>query len=105
MKLILIHPDRDEGVALPWYYGRAYRRYDRRDTVCAIIPFNLVIGAWVDRILPFMRRGWMNERLHMADNEGYERGYHLGLLVGKDVAKREIQEAIDKLAREHGIIK
>ena len=69
----------DEGVRLSWWWGRAYRRYERDETVLTIIPLNFFVGWWVSALLPMLRRGYP-DRLSCAVEAAYRQGFHDGMM-------------------------
>lgn len=78
--------DRDRmGSAIPWWWGFAWRRYDMREDVLLVIPFNWVAGTlrqWWIRLCEGPRnkveeeiRKQLEDSRDLNNNLGYKDGY------------------------------
>ena len=96
MKIVITVDDRDlMGSLLPRWYGVAYRKFEVRLTVLAIIPLNLIIGSAFDIYRLFYRwlknDGW-KDKLGDAYWEGYKDGNISSDQQRERLAKRQRRE-------------
>lgn len=107
----LIRQDVPEFQVIPWWMGIAYRRYDRLETVCYVVPLNWVVclGLWVwwrlKRLNP-KDNYWLNGLQQAAYQIGYERGYERGYSSGSEAGlqtglRRQAIEEIEDRRKEY----
>lgn len=96
----LIRQDVPEFQVIPWWMGIAYRRYDRQETVCYVVPLNWVVclGLWVwwrlKRIGLMDSIYWFHSLQRAAYQVGYERGYQRGWERGYQAAETGLQTGL-----------
>ena len=78
MKILRIIDDRDlMGAKFPMWYGFAYRKFEVRQTVVAIIPFNLFI-RWAYqvywRVYSWLKSDGWRDKLDTAYWKGFNDG-------------------------------
>lgn len=96
MKIVTTYTDRQLLEArVPWYLGRAYRQYDMRATVFAVIGVNFLIGWWIDRVYPFLRRGVAQKRQEAALGIVQKEVWNHGYAVGLEDAMRKVSEVFN----------
>ena len=57
------------------WWGKAYPIPERREFVLALIPLNLILGVWMNRIYPFLRHGVYEGRFEAEYSRGYREGW------------------------------
>ena len=95
MKTIITIVDEDfKRMRPPSWYGFAYRRWDTRETVLAVIPFNLVVryavkAYWI--LYRFAKYSGWDDKVSKAYWDGYSDGYDS---MGKayDALRKRIRE-------------
>ena len=83
--------------APPWWYGVAYQRWETREVVCVVIPFNFLVGWVVDDVYPFLRHG--PRRPKSATNDAYDRGFKDGLKEGQGICRESVDTALAEMKK------
>ena len=76
------------GQAYAWWWGRAYRRPEAE--VLAIIPLNLVMGLWVNKVYPVLRHGVWDKQVEAARAAGFKAGVEAGRWQGREEAREKL---------------
>lgn len=90
------------GHAYAWWWGRAYRRPEAMEEVLAVIPLNLVMGLWVNKVYPVLRHGVWDKQVEAARAAGFKAGVEAGRWQGREEARENMKEATGEMLAKYG---
>lgn len=86
-----------EGERIPAWYGVSYVDHVRAETVCHLVPINLLVRAWRWPQMLFDVK--LKETREAGFQAGYEEGYGKGRLITREEMRREAQRQVYEMIR------